>query len=105
MEKALTTIIEAAKGQKDLLAFLAIVIVAAILSPQIGLTAAIFFALAMLGGWIGLRWALVKIHSRERLQEFRDRAKIESLRVLAKHGTKADIKAMIEDLSKEGGEP
>lgn len=102
MKEAVQSLVQAAKGQKDLLAFIAVVLTTGTLLPLgVKVEDALVFAIVLLLGWIGLRWLLLAVHRRERLQEFRNHANLESLRVLAKHGTKADIRDMIEQIAKE----
>lgn len=102
MLATLEKIIEAARSQRDVLAFLGVVAAAAVLLTQgVGILETLTFAMFLLGGWVVVRWGLVKIHAKERLQQFRQDARLASLKVLAERGTKADIRQMIEDMSKE----
>lgn len=106
MNEFFSNFFNAAKGQKDLLAFAAIALLSAwLLTQKTPIDTILIYAIGLLVAWIGVRWALAKIHAAEQLRDLESRAKLQSLKVLAEHGTKSDIKAMIDEITKAQGNP
>lgn len=106
MNEFFANLFKAARGQKDLLAFFGIALVSGwLLTQEQSLDRVLIFAIGLLLAWIGLRWSLVKIHSSEQMRELETHTRLRSLKVLAEHGTKADIRDMIDEIIKAEGGP
>lgn len=96
-------IIEGGRRSVDFLAFFAIGIIGAgMLVLKVDFLTVIGFSAILPIIWIGMRYGLLHLQSKERLNHMREGAKVESEKLLAEHATPGEMKLLSGQRTTEG---
>lgn len=104
LDGPMKSVVEAGKGNIDYIAFATIAALSVVaLIGRVAFSSAAGIAVVFAAIWIVMRFALLKLQSREKLRDLQDRVTIEAQRKIAEYATKDEIADLFAEGLGDGG--